>query len=40
MATQLYRTASRISTSLYLIAAGFVMSWPLVAMAELVRLSQ
>jgi hypothetical protein len=29
-----------MAAAAYIIAAGFVMSWPLVAAAELVRLSQ
>jgi hypothetical protein len=40
MTTQIWQTASRMVAAIYLIAAGFVVSWPLVAVAELFRLSQ
>jgi hypothetical protein len=40
MTTKISPTASKLFSAMYLIAAGFVMSWPLVAFAELVRLSQ
>jgi hypothetical protein len=40
MTEHVLRTASRFAAAIYLIGAGLVISWPLVALVELVRLSQ
>jgi hypothetical protein len=39
MSKHISQSVSRMAAAAYTIAAGFVMSWPLVAVAELIRLS-
>jgi hypothetical protein len=40
MTAEIRQIASRMAGAIYLIAAGFIMSWPVIAIVELIRLSR